>query len=176
MEKIIIIGAGGHGRVVIDAALSSKELEIIGFLDDSDDIKEILGISKLGSISDIVKFRDYKFHIAIGNNSLRKDLSEKIGKENLITIIHSNAYISRDVEIENGCYIGANVVINSKSKLGNSVIVNTGSVIEHDCILEDYSHLSYGVLLGSGVKVRKKVYIDMGECVKRGITVERDIR
>ncbi|WP_418965066.1 hypothetical protein [Cetobacterium sp.] len=68
------------------------------------------------------------------------------------------------------------VVINSKSKLGNSVIVNIGSVIEYDCILEDYSHLLYGVLLGSGVKVKKKVYIDIGECVKRGITVERDIR
>ena len=175
MEKVIIIGAGGHARVVADAAFSNSTIEIIGFLDDGD-IDNILGVSKLGKISDIEKFREYKFHIALGNNRLRKELSEKIGVENLITIVHPNAYLSKDLKIGNGCYIGANVVMNSKSQLGNSVIVNTGSIVEHDCILENYSHLSYGVLLGSGVTVKEEVYVDMGEVIKRGITVERDIR
>lgn len=175
MEKVIIIGAGGHGRVVIDVALWNPNLEVIGFLDDGN-VEDILGISKLGKISDIEKFKELKFHIAIGNNSLRKKLSKKIGVENLITIVHPTAYICRDVEVGKGCFIGANTVINSKSRLENSVIVNTGSIVEHDCILESYSHLSYGVLLGSGVTIKEKVYIDMGEIVKRGLIVERDIR
>ncbi|MGL4787648.1 MAG: hypothetical protein ACRC2Q_12335, partial [Cetobacterium sp.] len=114
--------------------------------------------------------------IAIGNNSLRKELTEKIKVENLITIIHPTAYMCRDVEIGKGCFIGANTVVNSKSRLENSVIVNTGSIVEHDCILENCSHLSYGVLLGSGITIKKEVYVEMGERVKRGITVERDIR
>lgn len=175
MEKVILIGAGGHGRVVIDSALCNPNLEIIGFLDDGN-VEDILGISKLGKISGIEKFKEFKFHIAIGNNSLRKKLSKKIGVENLITIIHPTAYICRDVEVGKGCFIGANVVINSKSRLGNSIIVNTSSIVEHDCILENYSHLSYGVLLGSGVTIKEQVYIDMGEVVKRGLIIERDIR
>lgn len=175
MEKVIIIGGGGHGRVVIDAALYNPNLEIIGFLDDGN-VEDILGISKLGKISDIEKFKEFKFHIAIGNNSLRKELTEKIKAENLITIIHPTTYICRDAEVKKGCFIGANTTINSKSKLENSVIVNTGSIVEHDCILENYSHLSYGVLLGSGVTVKEEVYVEMGEVIKRGITVERDIR
>ncbi|MGL5624907.1 acetyltransferase [Cetobacterium sp.] len=175
MEKVIIIGAGGHGRVVIDTVFSNPNLEVIGFLDDSD-IESFLGISKLGKILDIEKFKEFKFHIAIGNNSLRKELGEKVGVKNLVTIIHPTAYICRDVKIGKGCFIGTNVVINSKSKLGNNIIVNTGSIIEHDCILENYSHLSYGVLLGSGVTIKEKAYIEMGEIVKRGLIVERDIR
>lgn len=175
MEKVIIIGAGGHARVVVDAILSNSNIEIMGFLDDGD-IDDILGVSKLGKILDIEKFREYKFHIAIGNNDLRKGLSEKIRVENLITIVHPKAYLSKDLKVGNGCYIGANVVINSKGQLGNSVIVNTGSIVEHDCILENYSHLSYGVLLGSGVTVKEEVYVEMGEVIKRRITVERDIR
>ena len=175
MEKIIIIGAGGHGRVVIDAALSNPDLEVIGFLDDGD-IEDVLGVSRIGKISDMEKFKEFKFHIAIGNNILRKELSEKIKVENLITIVHPTAYISRDVEMGKGCFIGANVVLNSKSRLENSVIVNTGSIIEHDSILENYSHLSYGVLLGSKVTIKEDVYIEMGEIIKRGLIVERDIR
>lgn len=175
MVKVIIVGVGGHGRVVIDAALSNSQLEIIGFLDDSE-VEVALGVTKLGEISDIEKFKGYKFHIAVGNNRVRRKLSEKIGVENLITIIHPNSYIARDSKIGKGCYIGANSVINSRSKVGNSVIVNTGTIIEHDCILEDYSHLSYRSLLGSGVTVKEEIYIEMGKIVKRGEIVERDIR
>lgn len=175
MEKVVIIGAGGHGRVVIDTALSDLNLEVIGFLDDGD-TEEILGVPKIGKISDIENFKGYKFHIAIGNNKFRKELSEKIGIENLISIIHLSAYIAGDVKMGKGCYIGANSVINARSRLGNSIIVNTGSIVEHDCVLKDYSHLSYRVLLGSGVTIKEGVYIEMGEIVKRGIIVERDIR
>ncbi|MGL4800925.1 MAG: hypothetical protein ACRC18_01550 [Cetobacterium sp.] len=175
MEKVIIIGAGGHGRVVIDVALCNPNLEVIGFLDDGN-IEDILDVPRLGKILDIENFKEFKFHIAIGNNSLRKELTEKIKAENLITIIHSTTYICRDVEVGKGCFIGANTIINSKSKLENSVIINTGSIIEHDCILENYSYLSYGALLGSGVTIKEKVYIDMGEVVKRGLIIERDIR
>ncbi|MGL4954480.1 MAG: acetyltransferase [Cetobacterium sp.] len=175
MEKVILIGAGGHSRVVLDAALYDENIEITGFLDDGD-IDEILGVKKLGNISEIERFKDCKFHIAIGNNLFRKELAEKVGFENLITIVHPTAVISRDVQIGKGCYIGANVVINSKAIVEDIVIVNTRSVVEHDCILKEASHLSYGVLLGSSVSVEKSIYIEMGSVVGRGIKVERDIR
>lgn len=173
MEKVVLIGAGGHARVVLDAALYGKDLEVVGFLDDGD-IDEILGVKKLGNISSIENFKEYKFHIAIGNNSFRKELAEKIGVENLISIVHPSSIISRDAEIMNGAYIGANTVINSRAFIGNGVIVNTASIVEHDSVLEDYSHLSYKVLLGSSVLVSEGVYLEMGSIVKRGIKVERE--
>lgn len=175
MEKVIIIGVGGHGRVVIDASFRNLDIEFIGFLDDGDE-NEVLGLKKLGSIGDIEKFRNYKFHIAIGNNNLRKELGERIGRENLITLVHPTAYLSKDVVIGKGCYIGANVVINSKSIIEDLVIVNTGSIVEHDCILKNCAHLSYGVLLGSFAKIEKSIYIEMGKIIKRGEVVKEELR
>lgn len=174
-EKVIIIGAGGHSKVVIDALLSSKKYEIIGFLDDGN-TSEVLGIKKIGSISEINKFENTKFHIAIGNNEIRRKISEIIPKEKLLTIIHRTAYIAKDTFIKEGCYVGANVVINPGAKIGKCSIINTGSIVEHDCILEEFTHLSYRVLVGSGSKVRKNVYVEMGIIIKREKEVERDIR
>lgn len=175
MEEIIIIGAGGHARVVIDAALTNKNLKILGFLDDGD-IDNILGIKKLGNISEIQKFKNFKFHIALGNNEVREKLGEKIGEEKLVTIVHPKAYLSQDIILGNGCYIGANVVINSKTILENLVIVNTGSIIEHDCILRKSSHISYGALIGSSTKIKEKVYVEMGKIIKRGEIIKGDMR
>ncbi|WP_432205351.1 acetyltransferase (plasmid) [Cetobacterium somerae] len=175
MKDILILGAGGHARVVIDAALATQNFNIIGFLDDGD-VEEILGVKKLGSICELDKFQNVYYHIALGNNQLRENIGEKIDRERLATIVHPKAYLSRDVLIGNGCYIGANVVLNSKTILEDLVIVNTGSIIEHDCILKKASHISYGVLVGSLVEVSKKVYIDMGKIIKRGEIIERDIR
>ena len=75
MTEVILIGAGGHGKVVLDAVLSNPntDIKIIGFLDDGD-IKEIHRIKKLGHIKDFVNFKDKKFHIALGNNKFRDDL------------------------------------------------------------------------------------------------------
>lgn len=175
MDEIIIIGAGGHARVVIDAALTNKNIKIVGFLDDGD-IENILGIQKLGNVSEIENFKNFKFHIAFGNNEIREKLSEKIGEEKLVTIVHPKAYLSQDIILGNGCYIGANVVINSKTILEDLVIVNTGSIIEHDCILRKSSHISYGVLVGSSVEISEKIYVDMGRIIKRGEIVKGDIR
>lgn len=172
MTEVILIGAGGHGKVVLDAVLSNPNtgIKIIGFLDDGD-IKEIHGIKKLGNIKDFVNFKDKKFHIAIGNNVFRERLSKEIGENNLVTIIHKTAYVSSMSNVGNGSYIGAMSVINPQCKIGKGCIVNTGTIVEHDCYIGDYSHLSYRVLVGSESKISSKTMIDMGKILERNSNI-----
>lgn len=168
MVEVIVIGAGGHGKVVVDAILSNPEsnVKIIGFLDDGD-IEEIAGIKKLGNISGWKKYQDKRFHIAIGNNEFREKVAKEIGAEKLITIVHKTAYVSSMSEIGIGSYIGAMVVINPETKIGKACIVNTGSIVEHNCEIGDYAHLSYRVLVGSESKISTKTMLDMGKVLER---------
>lgn len=172
MIETILVGAGGHGKVVLDAVLSNMNtnIKIIGFLDDGE-IKEIAGIKKLGNIRDYIKYKDKKFHIAIGNNVLREKLSKEIGENNLVTIIHITAYVSSMSNVGNGSYIGAMTVINPQCKIGKGCIVNTGTIVEHDCYIGDYSHLSYRVLVGSESKISSSAMIDMGKILERNSNV-----
>ena len=172
MIETILIGAGGHGKVVLDAVLSNlnTNIKIIGFLDDGE-IKEIVGIKKLGNIKDYIKYKDKKFHIAIGNNVFRERLSKEIGENNLVTIIHKTAYVSSMSNVGNGSYIGAMSVINPQCKIGKGCIVNTGTIVEHDCYIGDYSHLSYRVLVGSESKISSSTMINMGNILERNSNV-----
>lgn len=163
MDKLVIIGGGGHCKVVTEATQNYK---VVGFLDDKES-KE-----RLGPISDWKKFKDtHVFHIAIGNNSVR----EKLGKEiKTVSIIHSTAYVSPSAKIEEGSFIGINTVINSNVKIGKNCIINTGSIIEHDTKIDDYSHISYRVLIGSNVWIGKKVFLDMNKIVERGTKIDEE--
>ena len=82
MVETILIGMGGHGKVVLDAVLSNpnSDIKIIGFLDDGD-IKEVYGIKKLGNIKDFINYKDKKFHIAIGNNKFREKIAKELGED-----------------------------------------------------------------------------------------------
>lgn len=172
MIETILVGAGGHGKVILDAVLanSNSNIKIIGFLDDGE-IEEIAGIKKLGNIKDYVKYKNKKFHIAIGNNIFREKLSKEIGEDNIVTIIHNTAYVSSMSKIENGTYIGAMAVINPQCKIGKGCIINTGTIVEHDCYIGDYSHLSYRVLVGSESKISSSAMIDMGKILERNSNV-----
>ncbi|WP_308576762.1 hypothetical protein [uncultured Fusobacterium sp.] len=172
MIETILVGAGGHGKVVLDAVLSNMNtnIKIIGFLDDGE-IEEIAGIKKIGNIRDYIKYKDKKFHIAIGNNVLREKLSKEIGENNLVTIIHKTAYVSSMSNVGKGSYIGAMTAINPQCEIGKSCIINTGTIVEHDCYIGDYSHLSYRVLVGSESKVLSRTMVEMGKILERNSNV-----
>ena len=168
MVETILIGMGGHGKVVLDAVLSNpnSNIKIIGFLDDGD-IEEVYGIKKLGNIKDFINYKGKKFHIAIGNNKFREEIAKELGEEKLISIVHKTAYISSMSKIEDGTYIGAMVVVNPECKIGKCCIINTGTIVEHNSFVGDYSHLSYRVLIGSESNISSGTMIEMGEILER---------
>lgn len=163
-KQLIIVGGGGHAHVVVESI--PNEYEVIGFLDDNEDTKNIGEIKRIGKISEAPKFsKDIFFHIAIGNNCIRKKIGENL---RLATIIHPTAFISKSSIIEEGCYIGINTVINSNAKIGKGCIINTGTIVEHEAVIGDYSHLSYRVLAGANSEIGNEIFIDMNTVIERG--------
>ena len=173
MIETILIGAGGHGKVVLDAVLSNlnTDIKIIGFLDDGN-IKKIYGIKKIGNIKDFVNYTNKKFHIALGNNKFREKIAKELGEDKLISITHKTAYVSSMSNIGNGTYIGAMAVINPECEIGKGCIINTGTIVEHNSCIGDYSHLSYRVLVGSESKISSRTMIEMGRIIERNSEIK----
>jgi sugar O-acyltransferase (sialic acid O-acetyltransferase NeuD family) len=179
MQKLLIIGASGHGKVVADAAFTGKEWNEIAFLDDRYSMMgNVLGRPVLNSVSQAVKYRDeYRFAVvAIGNNKRRMELHhnlELLGFQ-LATIVHPMAVIGMDVSIGAGSVVFANAVINVASEVGKSCIINTSSSIDHDCSLGDGVHVSPGASVAGGVVVGHRAWIGIGSSVTQCCKIEDD--
>jgi sugar O-acyltransferase (sialic acid O-acetyltransferase NeuD family) len=168
-KKVVIIGAGGHGRVIADIVSLSGDV-VSGFLDDKDP-SEFPNITILGKLTDIERFKQEAFFIVgIGNNQLRKQIMETFDVD-WYTAIHPTAVITSDVVIGEGTAIMANAVINTGSKLGRGVIVNTAATVDHDNVLEDYVHVSPGVHLGGTVHIGSETWIGIGAVVINNIDI-----
>ncbi|MHC1714455.1 MAG: acetyltransferase [Acidaminococcaceae bacterium] len=170
MKQVVIIGASGHGKVVADIVEKSGNI-VRGFLDDNAS-GDIFGYNILGQVCDYNKYAsEYEFVIAIGNNSVRENIANKLNQVKLFTAIHPTASIAKDVIIGEGTVIMANAAINSSSKIGCNCIINTGAIVEHDNYIADYVHLSPNVALGGTVNVGKSTHIGIGAAVKNNITI-----
>lgn len=172
-KEVIIIGAGGHGKVIADIINKSGD-KVIGFLDDGCTEKKVLDYPVLGKTEDCLKYKDKEFFIAIGNNAVRKKISEKYSILKYYTAIHPSAVIAMDVEIGEGSCVMAGVVINTSSKIGKHCIINSGSVVEHDNRLADFVHLSPGAILCGTVSVGECTHIGGGVTVKNNTNIVGD--
>lgn len=169
-KEVIVIGAGGHGKVIADIIEKSGD-KVLGFLDDGSEQKQVFGYPVLGKTADCNKYKDKEFFIAIGNNSVRKKIAKDNADLKFYTAIHPNAVISRGVEIGVGTCIMAGCVINADTKIGKHSIINSGSVVEHDNVLADFVHLSPGAVLCGTVRVGECTHIGAGVTVKNNISI-----
>lgn len=176
-NSVIIIGASGHAKVIADIIEKSAD-KVVGFLDDNVAINTIVAgytefkvIGKIKECEELQKKNPtYKFIIGIGNNKIRKEISQKY-KLNYYIAIHPSAQIGLDVKIEEGTVVMANAVINPSAQIGKHCIINTGAIIEHDNIIENYVHISPRVALGGTVKVGENTHIGIGATVKNNIEI-----
>jgi len=177
--SLLIIGAGGHGRVTADAAELSGKWGKIAFLDDrypeinSSGRWPVIGV--LEGIATLVnKWSD--FVVAIGDNVVRSENQEKLRSLclNVSTVIHPSAQIASDVMLGDGTVVFANAVINTGSVLGKACVVNTGSTVDHDCQLGNGVHISPGVNLAGNVKVGDRSWVGIGATVINGCTIGND--
>lgn len=169
-KKVIVIGAGGHAKVIGEIIQSCQDI-LIGYLDDNQ-----VGEGIIGTTADIQKIHEQdeeiEFIIGIGNNKIRNKIYKEYPQMNYYTAIHSSAIISPSAKIGAGSVIMANVVINANSIVGENCIVNTATVIEHDCTIENGVHLSYCVTIGAESKIGKEAYLDMGAIINRNVTID----
>lgn len=174
-KKVVIIGAGGHAKVIADIIKKSGD-EIIGFLDDNKKkgtniIKEYKVLGDFNNRFPLaIANSDYEFIIAIGDNKKREEISHSPNLK-FYTAIHPSAQMGLDVEIQEGTVIMANACINSSAKIGKHCIINTGAIIEHDNIIEDFVHISPNVALGGTVKIGKSTHVGIGSTIKNNITI-----
>lgn len=177
-KKVVIIGAGGHAKVIADIIEKSGDT-VYGFLDDNKIIGEkvIKDYRVLGKISECKylqsDIKDLYFIIAIGDNYIRKCIYEKYTL-NYYTAIHPSCNIGIDVKIKEGTVIMANACINPSTTIGKNCIINTGAIVEHDNIIEDYVHISPNATLCGTVKVGTFTHIGAGAVIKNNIEITND--
>lgn len=164
MNRITIIGASGHGKVVADIAKLNGYTDIV-FLDDREGVTECCGYKVIGGTNTPVEGDCF---VAIGNAEARKRLSE--GRR-LVTLIHPHAVIASDVEIGEGTVVMAGTVINPAAKIGRGCIINTSSSVDHDCVLGDYCHVAVGAHLCGTVNTGNNVWIGAGATVSNNTNI-----
>lgn len=174
MDKpIIIIGAGGHAKVIADILLKNGE-HLLGFLDDAATGAVYGDYAVLGKIAECTQYADKaRFIIGIGNNAVRRRIAEQYALD-WATAVHPSAQLALGVTLGEGTVVMANAVINSDAVVGRHCIVNTAAVVEHDAALGDYVHLSSGVTLCGAVTVGKNTLVDAGTTVLRGKKIGAD--
>lgn len=174
-KDVIIIGAGGHARVIADIITKSND-NVIGFLDDNLSLQEkkiYLDKKVIGTTKDINKYKNNYFVIGIGNNNIRENISNDHDLK-WYTAIHPSAIIANEVSIEVGSVIMAGSIINTGTKIGKHCIINTRSSLDHDNIIENYVHISPGATLAGTVHIKEKTWICAGATIINNITIAKN--
>lgn len=162
--RLIILGAGGHGRVVADIARQTGRYEQVLFLDD-----HAVGKDVIGKCADYIQFKsqDTEMYPAFGNNAGRVEWENKIVEAHisLAKIIHPLAYVSPKAEIANGCVVMPYAIVNTGCIVKKACIVNVGAIVDHDCILEEGCHLAPGAIVKGENSLPQGTKVDSGEIV-----------
>ena len=173
-KKLLIIGAGGHGRVVADIAMRMERWKEISFLDDDENVKPLLGCYLIGKSNEWDDYiNDYDIFVAIGNNNTRGKIQKQLEEAgaSIPILIHPSAIIGKCVEIGKGSVIMAGTIINCCTIIGKGCIINTGSTIDHDNKIADYVHLSPGVHTAGMVQVGNETWLGIGSTVSNNINI-----
>jgi sugar O-acyltransferase (sialic acid O-acetyltransferase NeuD family) len=167
-ELVVLLGAGGHAKVVYDAIVSAglatrvevrdddRRLEGAAFLDTT--VKTPIGSPQLA-------------HIAIGDNRARSAVAARMAGRQLFTVVHPAAIVSARSAIEPGTFVAAGAVVAAAARIGECAIINHRAVVDHDCEVGRYAHIAPSATLGGAVKVREGALVGAGAVVLPGITI-----
>ncbi len=169
-KEVIVIGGGGHAKVVIDCIQNAGD-RVRGILDDHlTPGTDILGVPVLGKVDTYKNFADCAFIIAIGGNQVRQALSRQLEVQ-WYTAIHPSAVVSKYATVGEGSMILANAVVNPCATVGKHCIINTAAVVEHDNKIADFVHISPRAALAGNVTVGELTQVGIGSCVRQGISI-----
>lgn len=176
-HKLLIVGAGGHGRSVAEAAQLSAQFEVVGFVDDAAVVgSNILGIPVLGNTKNINTYLEYAQHaiVAIGNNTLRESLMMmlKLAGFEWGIVIHPTAIVSPSALIGAGSAVMAGAVIGTEAKIGVGAIINCGAVVDHHAHVHDYGHLGVSACMAGGAVLGRAAWMQAGSSLGYGVVVE----
>lgn len=176
-RRLLIVGAGGHGRSVAEAANASGAFEVVGFLDDAyPGLSSVWEVPVLGKVADYGAFRrdvDCCL-VAIGNNGVREKtvaLLKADGFE-LASVIHPRALVSPRAIVGAGSAVMMGAVLGTEARLGEGAIVNCGAVVDHHCVVKDYGHLGVGAVMAGGSVLGHGAWMQANAALGYGVKIE----
>ena len=176
--KVVIVGSGGHGHVMLDVLQQQGLAEVVGFLDDREELwatRTRAGVEIIGGTDccRLAAGRAEAFVIAIGSNKVRRAKYEAAVAAGLRpwSAVHPSAVIADNARVGEGVQIVAGVIINPFAEIGSNVILNTGCTVDHDCHIGDHAFLGPGVHLGGAVEVGEMAFVGLGASVLPGIKI-----
>ncbi len=178
-HELLVIGAGGHARPVLDAALEAGFV-VRGVVDLSyhGQTEEILGCAVIGGIEMLEERHEARAAaVAIGDNGQRREWFTRLAAEgwDLPSIVHPRAVVSRHAELGCGVFINAGAVINAGAAVGDNTIVNTGAVIDHESVVGAHSHVGPGAQLAGRVQVGQQTFVGIGATVIERIRIGDEV-
>lgn len=166
-ERVVIIGSGGHAKVIIELFVDQGDFKIEGCVAAGEQSGSLLGFPILGDDSVLPGlFQDgvrYAF-VAIGDNRLRSRISEKLTQMGftLASVVSPAAHVSKSATIGCGVAIMAGVIINASASIGDNSIINTGATIDHDCVIGANCHIAPGTNLAGNVSIGTGSFLGIG--------------
>lgn len=176
MRCLLIVGAGGHGRSVAEAALATGNFDTLGFVDDAaQTVTQVWDYPVWGTTSNLTRYRIHAdvAIVALGNNALREKLCEQLqaaGFE-LATIIHPSAIVSPRAKIGTATVIMAGAIVGTEACLGKGVIINSGAIVDHHAQVHDYGHLGVNACVAGGAVLGRGAWIQAGSALGYGVKV-----
>lgn len=168
-RKLMIIGAGGHGKVVADigALVGYNQID---FLDDQANP----AVPTVGTVADYTRFiRSHDFIVAIGNNRVRERITKRLAENgaDIVSLVHPAATVGSGVQIGKGAVVMAGAVIHADATIADGAIVNTCSSVDHDCVIGAYAHISVGARIAGTVTIGQRTMVGAGATVINNLTV-----
>jgi UDP-perosamine 4-acetyltransferase len=177
MKRIVLCGAGGHAKVVLEAVRATGQFQDIILVDADTALagKGLLGdeVYPLADLEDIRRSGYDGFLVCIGDNIARSINYQRFLRSGFEPVIatHPSALVSPSAEIGLGTVILPRAVINAQAKIGQNCIINTGAIVEHDCVIGDHVHVSPGAALGGRAVLESSVHVGLNASVLPGVSI-----
>lgn len=166
---MLLYGASGHGKVILDI-MRALFVKVRCFIDDDPEIVSFSGHPVFHSLSEAKVAEGEDYLISVGNNRIRKMLSERTTLTP-VRAIHPSAQVSPSVKVGLGTVVMANASVNADVLIGKHCIINTNASVDHDCVLGNFVHISPNVALAGNVHVGEGAHLGIGACVLQGINI-----
>ncbi len=172
-RTLVLLGGGGHGAVVAEAARSCG-WTVTGYLDDAGQTAaaRLVGLECLGAIDALDRIPAAALgHAAVGDPTLRRRWMDALAARAAGPIVHESAVVSPSARLAEGSFVGPRAVINARAVVGRGVIVNSGAIIEHDCVLGAFCHVAPGAVVGGAAVVGEQCTIGLNATVLPGVRI-----
>lgn len=175
---LILIGAGGHGKVVLDILQCEGKHRVVGFLDADESVhgSSVAGIPVLGGINQLLKLKSQRIRgamVSIGDNRVRHQYAAEASDAGLelLSGIHPRAIVAKSAKLGRNVVIAAGAIVCPEAVIGDSAIINTGAIVDHESIVGEAAHICPAATLAGRVRIGELAFIGMGANIIQCLTI-----